>query len=87
MRFNALERASDAPNPVRLSDHLKKLVRDGIVVRRVIQVGPPAVTEYSLTELGADLAKPASALIAWTEAHAAEVEASRQYHQAVASRS
>jgi DNA-binding HxlR family transcriptional regulator len=84
LRFSALERASDAPNPVRLSHHLKKLARDGILTRRVIKLGPPAVVEYALTELGADLAAPASALLAWTETHADQVQASRDYHQSLA---
>lgn len=87
MRFNALDRAAQAPNPVRLSKRLKLLVRDGIVERRVIQLGPPAVTEYSLTPFGADLAKPAAALIEWTEAHADEVRSARDYHKSLAAQS
>jgi DNA-binding HxlR family transcriptional regulator len=87
MRFSALERASDAPNAVRLSHHLKKLARDGILHRRVIKLEPPAVVEYALTQLGADLAKPASALLAWTEKNADAVQSARDYHQSLAAQS
>ena len=46
-RFNALERAIEAPNPPALSKLLKRMQRDGLVARRVIAIGPPAHVEYS----------------------------------------
>src|ERR1700691_2828787 len=82
LRFNMLERAAKAPNPMRLSRHVKKLIRDGLVERHVITLGPPAVTEYSLTPLGADLAKPAAELIGWVERNADQVATARKDHAA-----
>jgi DNA-binding HxlR family transcriptional regulator len=78
LRFNALERAVNAPNPVALSQLLKKLQRDGIVIRTVIRLGPPAVTEYALTDLGAGLAAPAGALMAWLDQNKQSVVQARQ---------
>jgi len=77
LRFNEIERAIDAPNPVMLSKHLKKMQRDGLVVRNVIQLGPPARVEYELTPLGRDLVGPASALMGWLHRNQDEVEQAR----------
>ena len=71
LRFNALDRAINAPNPPMLSTHLKKMARDGLVERVVIELGPPARVEYRLTPLGADLAEPASAMVTWVDQNAA----------------
>ena len=87
LRFNALHRAAAAPNTLRLSHRLKLLARDGMVERHVIALGPPAVTEYTLTPLGADLANYAAPLLNWIEAHAGDVAAARDHHkQLVAAR-
>lgn len=82
LRFNQLDRAINAPNAPFLSKHLKKLVRDGIVVRHVDRLGPPAIVRYELTALGRDLSTPASTLLAWVESNAPQIEAAREYHQA-----
>lgn len=87
LRFNEIDRAVKSPNHPALSDRLKKMQRDGLIERRVIRLGPPAHIEYTLTRLGADLAKPATALLGWVDNHAVEVDASRQYHRMLAARS
>jgi DNA-binding HxlR family transcriptional regulator len=87
LRFNEIDRAVHARYHPVLSDRLKKMARDGLIERRVIHLGPPAHVEYSLTPLGAGLAEAASPLVEWTEKNANQVEAARQYHQALAARS
>lgn len=80
--FNALDRAVNAPNPMRFSRIVKKLMRDGIIDRRVITLGPPAKTEYSLTSLGRDLSEPASLMVKWIDRNAGEIEAARAMNRA-----
>jgi DNA-binding HxlR family transcriptional regulator len=87
LRFNEIDRAVNAPNHPTLSERLKKMVRDGLIERRVHKLGPPANVSYELTKLGADFAQPATALIEWTRRNANQIEAARQYHQALAARS
>jgi DNA-binding HxlR family transcriptional regulator len=57
------------------------LRRDGLVERRVIDLGPPARVEYSLTPLGADLARPASAMVTWVDCRMPEVEVARERYR------
>ena len=59
------------------SRHLKKLMRDGIIERRVLTFGPPARTEYSLSVLGRDLSAPASAMLQWIERNTDQIQAAR----------
>jgi len=83
LRFNALDRAINAPNPPMLSTHLKKMARDGLVERVVIELGPPAPVEYRLTPLGADLAEPASAMVARVDSRMPQVEIARERYRVV----
>ena len=83
-RFSAIERELDIRRPAALSDLLKKMQRDGLIERRVISLGPPPHVEYVLTPLGRSLAGPASAMIAWIDAHHADVERARERHHAEA---
>ena len=87
LRFCEIDRAVNARNHPLLSERLKKMTRDGLIVRRVHKLDPPAIVSYELTKLGADLAKPASELIAWVERNADHIQSSREYHQALAARS
>jgi DNA-binding HxlR family transcriptional regulator len=75
--FNAIERAVKAPHPPELSARLKAMIRDGLVTREVISLGPPASTRYSLTMLGRQLAEPATALIDFIDTHIDQVESAR----------
>jgi DNA-binding HxlR family transcriptional regulator len=54
-RFNQLERSLQGISPKTLSERLRFLEEDGIVVRQTFAEVPPRV-EYSLTEKGRDLA-------------------------------
>ncbi|GAC1482297.1 MAG: helix-turn-helix domain-containing protein [Ktedonobacteraceae bacterium] len=53
-RFNQLERSLQGISPKTLSERLRSLEEEGIVVRRTFAEVPPRV-EYSLTEKGSDL--------------------------------
>jgi DNA-binding HxlR family transcriptional regulator len=55
-----------------MTDSLRALERDGLVLRRIFPEVPARV-EYSLTPLGWTLTEPLVVLAEWGEAHAAEV--------------
>src|SRR5215469_3362659 len=78
MRFGQLQRQLGITQKV-LTQTLRDLERDGVVQRTVYPVVPPKV-EYSLTELGATLIDPLTAICQWAEAHLTEVEAARTQH-------
>jgi len=76
VRFNRLRAALPGISQKVLTSTLRALERDGLVHRKVT-VEVPVRVEYSLTELGASLSRPLSALRSWTDAHFAEVVAAR----------
>jgi DNA-binding HxlR family transcriptional regulator len=78
MRFGQLQREIGLSQKV-LTDTLRAMEREGLVHRKVYAVVPPKV-EYSLTELGASLIEPLSALCRWAERHLGEVQAARALH-------
>src|SRR5437667_7117940 len=53
-RFNQLERSLHGISPKTLSERLRSLEEEGIIVRQTFTEVPPRV-EYSLTEKGYDL--------------------------------
>ncbi len=53
-RFNQLERSLHGISPKTLSERLRSLEEEGVIVRRTFAEVPPRV-EYSLTEKGHDL--------------------------------
>jgi DNA-binding HxlR family transcriptional regulator len=61
-----------------MTDTLRALERDGLVVRRVFAEVPVRV-EYSLTPLGWSMTEPLVALAVWGEAHSAEVTSARRF--------
>ena len=60
-----------------MTDSLRALERDGIVLREVFAEVPVRV-EYSLTPLGWSMSEPLISLSEWGEAHAGEVESARR---------
>ena len=64
MRFTALRRQISDISPRMLSQTLRQLEYDGLVVRTIYSTIPPKV-EYALTPLGRSMLKPVSALIEW----------------------
>jgi len=84
MRFGQLQRELGLTQKV-LTQTLRDLERDGVVQRTVYPVVPPKV-EYALTDLGATLIDPLTAICRWAEGHLPEVEAARARHAEPAER-
>jgi DNA-binding HxlR family transcriptional regulator len=68
LRFNALRREVPGLTQKTLTQCLRRLERNGIVERRLIDSAPPGV-EYRVTPLGRTLDEPFAALNAWTAKH------------------
>ena len=79
MRFNELQRAIEAISQRMLTRTLRNLERDGLVRRTVYATVPPTV-DYRLTDLGASLLPPLSALADWAVTHADALTAARTAH-------
>ena len=60
-----------------MTESLRALERDGIVLREVFAEVPVRV-EYSLTALGWSMSEPLISLSEWGKAHAGEVEGARR---------
>jgi len=76
VRFNELRRRLEGITHKALSDALKRLERNGLVLRKVLPTSPVSV-EYSLTPLAQTLQEPFSALYGWALKHGAEMERSQ----------
>lgn len=76
-RFNELKRRCEGVSQKSLSLTLRRLERNGIVERHVLNTSPVAV-EYSLSPIGVTLLVPFRALYHWTCENMAVVDASRQ---------
>lgn len=82
-RFNALRRRLEGVTQKALTQCLRRLERNGLVLRQVISFSPVAV-QYEITQLGRTLLQPFRALHLWTLDKLPEVEAARlQFDQAV----
>lgn len=80
-RFSALRRRVDGVSERMLSQTLQALERDGMVHREVYETIPPRV-EYTLTEVGAEVAAQLEALIQVVEKNMPKVhEAQAAYHR------
>jgi DNA-binding HxlR family transcriptional regulator len=77
LRFTRLRSLVPGVTSQVLTDSLRELERDGMVVRLERAAAPPHV-EYSLSELGATLCEPARAIRAWAERNGPAVLAARQ---------
>ncbi|WP_413480898.1 winged helix-turn-helix transcriptional regulator [Serratia proteamaculans] len=82
-RFNALRRRLEGVTQKALTQCLRRLERNGLVLRQVISFSPVAV-QYEITQLGRTLLQPFRALHLWTLDKLPEVEVARlQFDQAV----
>ncbi|PRD51806.1 winged helix-turn-helix transcriptional regulator [Phyllobacterium myrsinacearum] len=77
LRFNEIKRRIDGITQKALAEALRRLERNGMVLRRVIPISPVAV-EYSVTPLGHTLKEPFGALCTWALEHEHEVEQARR---------
>lgn len=75
-RFTVLRRAVAGVSEKMLTQTLRNLEADGLVVRTVHPEVPPRV-EYRLTALGVTLREPLAALQRWSVEHMDEVLAAR----------
>ncbi|AME26993.1 winged helix-turn-helix transcriptional regulator [Burkholderia sp. PAMC 26561] len=78
-RFNAIRRDISGISQKSLIQCLRRLERNGLVKRHVIDTAPLGV-EYSFTELGRTLNEPVSSLLAWTAAYGGAVRAAQNAH-------
>ena len=79
MRFNQLRRSIDGVSQKMLSQTLKSLERDGLVLRHA-RATVPVTVEYSITPLGVTLVHTMGELRRWAEANIETVlEAQRRY--------
>ena len=76
MRFTALSRAIDGISQKMLTQTLRQMERDGLVVRTVHPVIPPRV-EYRLTDLGMSLGAAFCGVWIWAEQNLDRIEAAR----------
>lgn len=77
MRYGQLQRRIDGVSQKMLTQTVRSLERDGMLVRKIHAVIPPMV-EYSLTPLGRSLIKPLDAIKDWAESHLPELLAARK---------
>jgi DNA-binding HxlR family transcriptional regulator len=76
VRFTELERAIDGISRRMLTLSLRKLERDGLLVRTVYPTVPPRV-EYRLTPIARELGDSFATLTAWAQRHRRAIAASR----------
>jgi DNA-binding HxlR family transcriptional regulator len=81
VRFGELRRRLDGITQKSLTQTLRNLERDGLVVRTQYPTIPPRV-EYHLTPLGQDAAALLDSLRTWAESHLPEILQSRATHAA-----
>ncbi|MCG7507428.1 winged helix-turn-helix transcriptional regulator [Mesorhizobium retamae] len=76
-RFNALKRQIAGISQKTLTQSLRRLERNGLVSRHLVDTAPPGV-EYSLTALGNSLKLPLSVLRDWSESNAHAIHHAQQ---------
>ncbi|MFF4489990.1 winged helix-turn-helix transcriptional regulator [Streptomyces sp. NPDC001544] len=81
VRFTELERAITGISRRMLTLNLRKLERDGLLIRTVYPTVPPKV-EYSLTPMARELHATLAGLVGWAERHRADITAARATYDA-----
>ncbi|KAA9373507.1 helix-turn-helix domain-containing protein [Microbispora amethystogenes] len=76
VRFGALRRRLDGITQKSLTQTLRAMERDGMVVRTMYPTIPPRV-EYELSDLGHSLVVLMEGIRTWSETHVGEIEAAR----------
>lgn len=76
LRFTELGRAVDGISQKMLTQTLRQMERDGLVLRTVHPVVPPKV-EYRLTDLGLSLSAAFCGVWNWAATHLDRIEAAR----------
>ncbi|MFD0683605.1 winged helix-turn-helix transcriptional regulator [Actinomadura fibrosa] len=86
LRFFELRERIEGISEKMLSQTLRTLVRDGLVVRTVEPSVPPKVS-YGLTGLGRGIGEPLRALTGWIKEHAPEIVGAQLAYDEAAMRS
>nr|WP_243727437.1 helix-turn-helix domain-containing protein [Actinocrispum wychmicini] len=81
IRFTELEREVQGISRRMLTLTLRKLERDGLLIRTVHPTVPPKV-EYTLTEIAHELHDTFIGLTAWADRHKASIAAARRAYDA-----
>lgn len=76
-RYGELHRAIGGISQKMLTQTLRSLEHDGLVLRTVYPVVPPKV-EYALTPLGETLTEPLAAISDWADRHMDQIVQARQ---------
>ncbi|UTT50521.1 MULTISPECIES: helix-turn-helix domain-containing protein [Rhodococcus] len=76
-RFNELRRAVPGVTQKSLTNTLRRLERNGIVERRVVNTRPVGV-EYRITPLGKTAREPIDALLLWASTNLPYIEEARR---------
>jgi DNA-binding HxlR family transcriptional regulator len=76
MRFGELRRRLDGITQKSLTQALRALERDGLIIRTVYPTIPPRV-DYALTDLGRNASGLLGALCTWAEQHIPDIVAAR----------
>jgi DNA-binding HxlR family transcriptional regulator len=84
-RFSELERRITTITPKVMTQRLRQLERDGLIVRTYHPEIPPRV-EYEISDLGRSLAPLFAHLAEWTSSNLAKVEDARHAYDAGAAR-
>jgi DNA-binding HxlR family transcriptional regulator len=79
-RHGELRRAIGGVSQKMLTQTLRTLERDRLILRTIYHVVPPRV-DYALTPLGETLMQPLSALYRWTERHLKKIQRARRESQ------
>ena len=77
LRFTRIGELSGGISQKMLTQTLRQMERDGLVIRTVHPVIPPKV-EYRLTDMGHSLSEAFCGVWLWAEAHLDRIEAARQ---------
>lgn len=80
-RFNELKRSLEGVSQKSLTQSLRRLERNGIISRTVLDTSPVTV-RYALTDLGRSVLPPFKALYAWTWTNLSKVELARASYDA-----
>ncbi|MFE4973918.1 winged helix-turn-helix transcriptional regulator [Kitasatospora sp. NPDC056651] len=81
VRFTELERTVAGISRRMLTLNLRKLERDGLLVRTVYPTVPPKV-EYSLTPMARELHASLAGLVGWAERHQGDIATARAAYDA-----
>lgn len=77
MRFGELKRVCEGISQKMLTQTLRKLERDGLLMRTLFADTLPIKTEYRLTKLGESLLPIVRAAKSWAEENLHQIEANR----------